>query len=86
MCVHNCCINPELPSHFLFFLILLFFKIFIYIFLFWLCRLFIAVQGLSLVVVSRGYFLVAVLWASHWVGFSCCGAQALRAWFIMVLP
>ena len=34
-------------------------------------------QGLSLVRASRDYSLVAVVWASHCSGFSCCQVQAL---------
>ena len=51
------------------------FILFIY---FWLCQVFIAVHGLSLVVASRGY---SSLWckASHCGGFSCCRARALGA-------
>ena len=50
--------------------------LFIYL---WLCWVFVAVRGLSLVVASGGY---SSLWcvASYCGGFSCCGAQALGAW------
>ena len=49
-----------------------FFKInlFIFIYLFWLCWVFVAAHGLSLIVASRGY--------------SCCRAQALGAWASVV--
>ena len=40
----------------------------------WLHWLFIAAHRLSLVAVSRGYFL---LWASRCSSFSCCGTQAV---------
>ena len=65
-----------------------FLKIQFFFFFFWLCWVFVAVKGLSLVVVSRGYSLVAMLgflivvaslvverglWS---VGFSNCGTQA----------
>ena len=67
--------------------------LFFFFFLFnWLRWLFVAVQGLSLVVESRGYSLVAVgllvcAWAlccgsqafsSSSGSFSCCGTQALE--------
>ena len=55
------------------FLFLLFNLLFIY---FWLCWVFVAAWGLSLVVVSE----VTLRWGaqvSHCSGFSCCGAQAL---------
>ena len=53
--------------------LMFFFKLINY---FWLHWVFIAVHGLSLVVVSGGY---SSLWcaASHCGGFSCCGARAL---------
>ena len=47
---------------------------FIYLFIFGLCWVFVAVLGLSLVAVSRGY---SSLWCA---GFSCCGAQCLGMW------
>ena len=45
-------------------------------FLFWLCWVFVATCGLSLVAASGGYSLVEVSRASHCDGFSCCRAQA----------
>ena len=48
------------------------------LFYFWLCWVFIAVHGLSLVAVSGGYSSCGVR-ASHCSGFSCCRAQALGA-------
>ena len=58
-----------------------FFKI--YLFLFWLCWIFIAVQGLFLVAVSGNYSSAVVLkasqcgaWALRHVGFRSCGIQA----------
>ena len=50
---------------------------FIY-FYFWLCWVFVAVCGLSLVAASGGYSCCGA-WASHCGSFSCCGAQALGA-------
>ena len=50
---------------------------FVYAFIiFWLCWVFIAVLGLSLAVVSRGYASCSVR-ASHGSDFSCCRAWAL---------
>ena len=52
---------------------------FIYLFIyFWLCWVFVAVCGLSLVAAS-GTTLHCCVRASHCGGFSCCGAQALGA-------
>ena len=48
-----------------------FFNLFILFFYFWLCWVFIAARGLSLVVVSGGYSSL------HCGGFSCYGARAL---------
>ena len=48
-----------------------------YLFLFiyfWLCWVFVAARGLSLVAASGACSCGA--WASHWGGFSCCGARA----------
>ena len=63
-----------------FFLIHLFF-IFIY---FWLCWVFAAVRGLSLVA-ARGATLRCSVQASHCGDFSCGGAQALGAWASVVV-
>ena len=53
---------------------------FIYLFVyFWLCWVFVAARGLSLVVTSGGE------WASHCGGFSCHRAQALGAWASVVV-
>ena len=49
--------------------------LFIYIFIFWLCWVFVAVRGLSLVVASGGNSARA----SQCSGFPCCKAQALSA-------
>ena len=53
----------------------------LFIYLFYLCLrwVFVAVRGLSLVAVSRGYSCCGAQ-ASHCGGFSCCGARALGAW------
>ena len=48
-----------------------FFKFILFNLSFWPCWVFVAVHGLSLVVVSRGYSSLRC------TGFSCCGAQAL---------
>ena len=66
-------------------LLLLVSFLFIYKFIyFWLHWVFIAAHGLSLVVVSRDYYL---LWcvASYCSGFSCCGTWALGAWASVVV-
>ena len=60
---------------FLFFLINLFI---LFIYYFWLCWVFVAARGLSLVAASGGYFRCSAR-ASHCGGFSCCGARALSA-------
>ena len=44
----------------------------------WLCWVFVAARGLSLVAAS-GATLRCGAWASHCGGFSCCGAQAVGA-------
>ena len=73
---------------FLFFLINLFFKINLFIFYFWLCWVFVAVRGLSLVAVSGGYSSLRCAGFSLWwllllrstgsrrAGFSSCGTWA----------
>ena len=48
------------------------------LFYFRLCWVFVAVRGLSLVVVSGGYSSLRC------AGFSCCGAWALDAWASVV--
>ena len=48
----------------------------LFYFIFWLRWVFVAVRGLSLVVVSGGYSSCRVR-ASHCGGFSCCSAQPL---------
>ena len=65
-------------------------KINLFIYLFWLCWVFVAARGLSLVVVSGGYSLLQcagfslrwllLLWSmgSRRVGFSSCGSWALE--------
>ena len=45
---------------------------------FWLCWVFVAACGLSLVAVSRGYSLLAARGLSYCSGFSCYRAQALE--------
>ena len=50
---------------------------------FWLCFVFIASLGLSLVAVSGGYSSLRVQ-APHCSGFSCFGAQALGTWASVV--
>ena len=58
---------------------------FIYLFIyFWLCWVFVAACGLSLVVASGGYSLCGVR-ASHCSGFFCCGARALGMWASVVV-
>ena len=51
---------------------------FFLLFIFWLCWVFVAACGLSLVAASRGYLHCGAR-ASHCSGFSCCRAQALGA-------
>ena len=46
---------------------------------FWLCWVFVAAHGLSVVVVNGDYSSCRA-WASHYSGSSCCRAQALGAW------
>ena len=65
-------------------------KINLFNYLFWLCWVFVAARGLSLVVVSGGYSLLQcagfslrwllLLWSmgSRRVGFSSCGSWALE--------
>ena len=45
----------------------------------WLCWVFVAVRGLSLVPVSGGCSSL-LCWASHCGGFSCCRVQAPGTW------
>ena len=52
----------------------IFFLIFFY---FWVCWVFSALQGLSLVLASQATLHFSAQ-ASHCGGFSCCGAQALE--------
>ena len=71
----------EVPHGMLFFF-------FFYLIYFWLCQVFVAARGLSLVVVSRGYSSLRCACFSLWwflllrssgarrTGFSCCGAWA----------
>ena len=56
---------------------------FIY-FYFWLCCVFIAARGLSLVAAS-GATLCCGVQASHCGGFSCCRAQAVGTWASVVV-
>ena len=56
---------------------------FIY-FYFWLCCVFIAARGLSLVAAS-GATLRCGVQASHCGGFSCCRAQAVGTWASVVV-
>ena len=63
--------------------ILSFFKIYFFIY-FWLCWVFVAVCGLSLVSTSGGYSLVEV--GGLLIDFSCCGAQALYPSDSVVAP
>ena len=51
---------------------------FFFFFNFWLCWVFVAACGLSQVVVSRGYSLLAARGLSYCSGFSCDRAQALE--------
>ena len=55
--------------------------IYFHLFNFWLCWVFIALQGLSLVVVSGGLLLAV---AAPCGGFPCCGAPALGTWASVV--
>ena len=96
---HIICIQPGLCCHFsvnsliyffIFIFIFSFFKKFIYFLFiyFWLCWVFIAVYGLSLVVASGGYSSLRCAGFSLWwllllqsmgsrrVGFSSCGTRA----------
>ena len=58
---------------------------FIYLFIYlWLCWVFAAARGLSLVSVS-GATLRCGAQAFHCGGFSCCGAWALGAWASVVV-
>ena len=50
----------------------------IYLFYFWLCWVFVAARGLSLVAASGVYSLVAVYGLLIEVGFSFCRARALE--------
>ena len=59
--------------HFIYIIVHLSFSVFCFL-LFWLCRVFVATSGLSLVVASG---LRCGARASHCGGFSCCGARAL---------
>ena len=56
----------------------MFFKMYLFV-SFWLCLVFAAAHGLSLVVASGGHSPVAVQ-ASHYGGFSYCRAQASGMW------
>ena len=65
---------------------------FIYVFYFWLCWLFIAVRGLSLVVASRGYSLFPCEGFSSWwhlllpsMGLRALGLQQLWRLGLVVL-
>ena len=49
----------------------------IYLFIFWLCWVFVALRGLSLQLRQAGASLCCIARASHCSGFSCCRAQAL---------
>ena len=53
-----------------------FFFFLIYLFYFWLCWVFVAARGLSLVEASWATLRCSA-WASYCSGFSCCRAQAL---------
>ena len=69
------CSGSNTLAYFFFFsLLLLFLNLFIY---FWLCWVFVAASGLSLVGARRGYPLLNGVRASHCGGFSCCGPRAL---------
>ena len=50
--------------------------LFVFIIYFWLCWVFVAARGLSLVAENGDYSLLRCT-APHCGGFSCCGAQAL---------
>ena len=51
---------------------------------FWLCWVFIVACGLSLVWQVEA-ILRCSAWASHYSGFSCCGAWALGTWASVVV-
>ena len=73
LCQGESSYRKQLPPAILF----IYFDKFIYLFIyFWLCSVFIAAHRLSLVA-ARGTTLCCSAWASHWGGFSCCGAWAL---------
>ena len=52
-------------------------------FYFWLCWVFVAVRGLSLIAASKGYSSLRC--AAYCRGFSCCRAQALGTWASVVV-
>ena len=57
---------------------------FFFSFYLWLCWVFVAVRGLSLVAVSGGCSSL-LCWASHCDGFSRCRVQALGTWVSVVV-
>ena len=76
---------------YIYILINLFYFIYFY---FWLCWVFIAAHGLSLVMATGGYsslqctdfslWWLLLLWStvSRWAGFSSCGTQAQQLWYL----
>ena len=77
-----------MPSPHYFFIYLFNKFIYLFVFYFWLCRVFVAAHGLSLVAASGGYsslwcagfslwwLLLLQSMGSRHVGFSSCGMQA----------
>ena len=63
---------------------LLFRKMLFKILYFWLCWVFVASCGISVVAESGSYWSCSML-ASHRSGFSCCRAQALGSWASVVV-
>ena len=69
----------------IFFFVLLCVFYFIYLFIyFWLRWVFVAAHGLSLVA-AGGATLRCSMQASHYGGFSCCGARDLSTWASVVV-
>ena len=69
------CPGVGLQDHMVALFLVSFFKINLFIY-FWLCWVFVAVRGLSLVVASRAALHCGAR-ASHCGGLSCCRARAL---------
>ena len=76
-----------------FFVVVVVYKFIYYFIYFWLCWVFVAACGLSLLAASRGYSLLRcagllqwllLLWStgSRCVGFSSCGTRAQQLWLV----